>query len=184
MSEPANDKAPAQKTRAQKVRSVLIDIAIIFAIFFGMHLWRTRDLPDVGEPAPQLELLDLEGSAHNLESYRGRPVLVHFWATWCGVCRTEFGALNAVDDAAADDAVLLAVVEDGENLDQIRQFAASRGLDYTILRATPETMAEWNVSVFPTNVYIAPDGAVAQRTVGRAFGWGMRARLWWVGLTG
>ncbi|HZD93242.1 MAG TPA: TlpA disulfide reductase family protein, partial [Candidatus Sulfotelmatobacter sp.] len=50
------------------------------------------------EAAPNLELRDLKGTAHKLEEYRGKPIVLNFWATWCVPCATEMPLLNEMQN--------------------------------------------------------------------------------------
>lgn len=173
---------PRSRRWRRRAWSIARDLAIFAAIVLAVQTWRARDLVGRGEPAPELDLFDLDGRRHVLSSYEGKPVLVHFWATWCGVCRREFGALNTIHAGLDDDAILLTVVEDGDDLEHVAAFAAERGLDYPILLAEPDTIESWRIDVFPTNYFIGPDGNISQRQTGMATRWGMRFRLWMAGL--
>lgn len=175
-SSSARDEASASKRRRPAFRW-LIDIAIVLGILVGVGLWQARNLVPPGEPAPALSLPQLDGDPVDLEALRGKAVMVQFWATWCGVCKREFGALNAVHEDATDDRVLLTVVEDHDDLDALRAFADERELDYPILLADAETLQAWNVGAFPTTYWIAPDGTVSARRVGAVTRWGMAWRL-------
>lgn len=180
------EASPFAETRAARWRrrafTIGRDLAIFGAIVLAVQTWRARDLVGRGEPAPELDLFDLDGRRQELTDYEGKAVLVHFWATWCGVCRREFGALNAIHEQLGDDAILLTVVEDGDDIEHVADFAAERGLEYPILLADPETIERWRIDVFPTNYFIRPDGMIAQRQTGMATRWGMRFRLWMSGL--
>ncbi len=65
----------------------------------------------VGEPAPNFALTDLNGNLVQLSSLRGRPVIVHFWASWCGPCVEEFPLLlNASAAHRGDDLAIVGIV--------------------------------------------------------------------------
>ncbi|HZI95052.1 MAG TPA: TlpA disulfide reductase family protein, partial [Patescibacteria group bacterium] len=65
--------------------------------------------PGTGDPIPPLHLYDLKGHQVLLESFRGKPVLLHFWATWCQHCRTEMPLLEQTARAHAGKLVVLGV---------------------------------------------------------------------------
>ncbi len=168
---PSEQKAPRRRFRW------VLDLAIFAAIIVGVGMWQSRNLVPSGEAAPALALPQLDGPDVDLSELRGKAVQVQFWATWCSVCRREFGALNTVHDDLGDDRVLLTVVEDHDDMDALRSFVADRELRYPILLADTETLRAWNVSAFPTTYWIAPDGTVSARRVGGVTRWGMAWRL-------
>src|SRR5690606_3861374 len=85
---------------------------------------------------PPLELRDMAGKLHRLSDYRGKVVLVNFWATWCEPCRDEMPSMRALkqrlDRVRKDDFVVLAV-NHGENEIRIATFVQEYSLDFPVL---------------------------------------------------
>ena len=156
------------------------EVALVLLVVGAVQGWRGRDLVADGTPAPDLALRDLQGNLHRLSDYRGRPVMLHFWATWCGVCRQEFGALNALE-ADRGDALLLAVAEDGDDASALRSFVDERGLTYPVLRGKDSVSRQWGITVFPTSFYIDRQGRIVTHQMGMTTRWSMRFWLWWAG---
>lgn len=168
------------RLRASRLLRFAGEIALVLMVVGGVQAWRGRDLAADGTPAPDLALRDLQGNLHRLSDYRGRPVMLHFWATWCGVCRQEFGALNTLE-AERGEAVLLAVAEDGDDAAALRAFVKERGLTYPVLRGSDSVSRQWGITVFPTSFYLDRDGRIVTHQMGMTTRWSMRFWLWWAG---
>lgn len=174
--------SPALLSRLRQSRLLRFagEVALVLLVVGAVQGWRGRDLVADGTPAPDLALRDLQGNLHRLSDYRGRPVMLHFWATWCGVCRQEFGALNAVE-AARGDALLLAVAEDGDDGAALRSFVKERGLTYPVLRGSDSVSRQWGITVFPTTFYLDREGRIVTHQMGMTTRWSMQFWLWWAG---
>jgi peroxiredoxin len=164
-------------SRLRRFRRYALEAAAVVVIFLLASHFQTRNLVDHEVPAPNLTLRDLDGNVVRLADFRGKRVLLHFWATWCGVCTQEVGALNATFDALPKDEALLTVVADGDDVAAVRKFVAERGVRYPVLLGTDAAVRAFRVSAFPTNYYLSADGRVDSATVGMSSRWGMQARL-------
>ena len=154
----------APRPRRRWLRFVF-EATIVVGAFAAVSAWQTRGLATEG-PAPALALQSLDGRIVRLEDLRDKTLLLHFWATWCGVCRVEISSLNALYDRLDRDEVLLSVVADADDVDAVRRFVAERGIRYPVLLATREVLERYHVDVFPTNYFIAPGGTIRSSTVG------------------
>jgi peroxiredoxin len=157
----------------------LLDLSLGVAIYLALSWWQERHLLATRARAPAFELRALSGERLALDDLRGKRVLLHFWATWCGVCRREFSALNAVHAGLGPDEVLVSIVANSEDLDAIRQTVREEALGYPVLLATDAVVRAYRVSSFPTNYFIDADGRVRDRTVGMSTRWGLAVRLGW-----
>ncbi|WP_272876304.1 redoxin family protein [Allochromatium tepidum] len=90
-----------------------VNLLLIVAIVVGVQWWQGRTL--VTGEAPPLVGVTLEGTPIDLADRRGRPVLVHFWATWCPVCRITDGTIDAI---AEDHAVVTVALQSGTEEEQ------------------------------------------------------------------
>ena len=117
--------------------------------------------PWKGGPAPALELADPDGALHRLAEYRGKVVLVNFWATWCGPCRDEMPSIERLRSAMQDRPFAILAVNVGESPRVAREFAEKLPVTFTVLldRDT-RTARAWGARVLPASYLIGPDGAI------------------------
>ena len=121
-----------------------------------------------GKPlAPDFELASLKGRDHRLSDYRGKVVVVNFWATWCPSCLAEMPSMNrAWRDLSPDGFVLLAV-NVGEDRQTVEDFAANFQLAFPVLLDPGNTQSdEWSIWGLPTTFIVDPRGRIAYRAVG------------------
>lgn len=115
--------------------------------------------PWPGVVTPPLELADVDGKTHHLADYRGKAVLVNFWATWCEPCRQEMPSIEKLRAALAGRPFAVLAVNVGESADKARAFAATMPLGFPLLldRDTKASRA-WGARVLPATFLIGPDG--------------------------
>jgi len=121
-----------------------------------------------GQDAPDFALMDLQGKQHRLSDYKGRNVLVIFWATWCGPCKLEIPHLTLLQKRASpDDLKILAVTNEDKQL--VRKFVSDYGINYTVLFDEGQ-MANFYRAIqsrgIPSAAYIDPQGRVKFITLG------------------
>jgi peroxiredoxin len=120
-----------------------------------------------GEPAPPLALRDLDGGEVRLDKYRGRTVVVNFWATWCAPCVAEMPSLVRLRAKLSPAGVEVLGVNLQENAARIRPFAQRLGLDFPILRDHDGAVTKaWGARVFPTTFVVGPDQRIALVAIG------------------
>ena len=123
---------------------------------------------------PEISFTDPEGGEHTLSEYRGKVVLVNFWATWCPICRLEQGSINSL---AKDYRVITVAMDSGGN-DAVEQYLAKNGLSFpVIVDPDGKLAARFGVSGVPTGFVIDTAGQIRFREIGLTSGWGWRLRL-------
>jgi thiol-disulfide isomerase/thioredoxin len=123
--------------------------------------------PWTGGAPPPLALKDLEGRAHALEDYRGKVVLINFWATWCEPCRAEMPSINKLRAALAGQPFVVLAVNLGESEPRIRRFMEQLPLGFTVLLDRESTAAKaWRARVLPASYLVGPDGRVRYAVIG------------------
>ncbi len=115
-------------------------------------------------------LPDMDGRLHSLSDYRGRWVLVNYWATWCPPCREELPELEVFHSGEAGRAVVLGVNVEAIGRDRLRAFVDDQFLSFPILlagaRPRPGQLLG-PVDAMPTSYLVSPDGKVVARQVGQ-----------------
>ncbi len=114
-----------------------------------------------GMLAPDFTLLDLDGNPRTLSAFRGQVVMLNFWASWCGFCRSEIPHMNTVYTELADEGFEILAVSLGEDPDHLREFAAEYEMEFPILADVDgETVPLYWVRSVPTSFFIDRDGRI------------------------
>ena len=119
--------------------------------------------PVVGDLAHDFALQDLDGNIVQLSDFRGKPVIVNFWATWCAPCRVEMPELQAAFTEHADEGLVILAVDQQEPPDLVREFFYNQmGLTFTPLLDTESPVSDLYGTgmVYLTTFFINGDGEV------------------------
>ena len=150
---------------------LIVGLALVLAWLASVPLLRGE--PDgrvgvrVGEPAPALSLVDLDGRRWSLEDADGRLVWVNFWAISCEPCRTEMPAMQRLAQAYPDDLLILGV-DWGEEAGDVADFVTRYGIEYPILLDPGlETFYRWaGTDGLPRHYFIGAEGTVLREVIG------------------
>jgi peroxiredoxin len=116
-----------------------------------------------GGPPPAFALEDLAGRTHRLADYRGRVVLVNFWATWCEPCRAEMPSIERLRAALADRPFTVLAVNLGEPKSRIEKFLARTPLAFPVLLDRDTAVAKaWRARILPATYLVGRDGRIRQ----------------------
>lgn len=160
-------------------------LVLALAVFSGAAGWyvgqrthepiRGADVEfEIGQPVPELHLPDLTGHPQALSQFAGQPLLINYWASWCGPCVEEMPRLNAAHLRRGSDGIAVLGVALEDDTDSVRAFATEHRLTLPIWIESPgrndSSIRFGNRrSVLPFSVLIDADGRILARRAG-AFG--------------
>lgn len=170
------DAPPATPTRPQWRQRLITAFALVLLVAIAAVLAAgfRRDPQDIktgsiGKAAASFALDRLDGSGPlRLDDYRGRVVVLNFWASWCIPCKQENPVLAAVWDRyrSTTDVVLIGVVYQ-DSIDAAREYTERLGNTWpSVIDADGRTAIAYGVFGIPEKFFITPDGTVAGRHVG------------------
>jgi len=146
-------------------------------IFFGVGIWLiavgfmyirswkdrspdNRSSPSIGHIAPDFELINLSGQSIRLGDLRGHPVLINFWATWCGYCLQELPVIEEYYKRYASELIVLAV-DVGDSLEDVRSVVTKYGFTFPVLRDPDSNVfRQYRLDSFPATFVLDTKGIV------------------------
>jgi len=134
-------------------------LAVLLAASFAAHGAELKRWP--GGPTPALELQDMTGQMHRLADYKGKVVLVNFWATWCEPCRAEMPSIDGLRSAMEGKPFQVLAVNLAEPVSRIEKFIGMMPLNFPLLRDRDGAVAKaWKARLLPASFLIGRDGRI------------------------
>lgn len=168
---PSQESAPAAAPAWKKWLPPLLAFGLVAALgtaLFSPSRNATVGGPLVGKPAPEFQLVSLDGTPVKLSDLRGRPVVVNFWASWCVPCRSEaplFRELSTKQGAGGLAVVGILFEEKSEQ--NARNFISEYALAYPNLRdENLNTAIDYGVAGIPETFFIDKEGVIRYRDKG------------------
>lgn len=154
---------------------VVVIVVVIGMIISAGRLHRNNSTPGaairgdgVGAQAPDFTLTTLNGKKVKLSDYRGKAVLLNFWATWCGPCKVEIPwFMDLEKQYGSQGLVVLGVAMDDDGKDSVSKFARDMKIDYTVLIGNDDVADQYGgVAGLPTTFYVDRNGKIVKKIAG------------------
>jgi peroxiredoxin len=139
---------------------------VVFGVFTGpsSSVWSMASrVPAVGMPAADFTLTDLTGRTQSLSQYRGKVVLINFWATWCKPCTTEMPAMQACFDKLRDQDFVVLAVNELEDTQKVAEHIKTHGHTFPVLLDQDNRVANlYGVYGLPVSVFVDEQGTIRE----------------------
>jgi len=143
-------------------------LAILTLVAVSGVRWRAGPAPPLSSPAPALRLPGLDGSTTDLAAFRGRVVVLNFWASWCPPCVHEMPSLEGLHRTLGPEGLVVVGVSVDEDEQALRSFVEEQGITFPILLdpGGRHAATAYGTLDFPTTFVIDRDGILKRRYVG------------------
>lgn len=123
--------------------------------------------PRLGSIAPDFQLMSLDGEVIDLQSFRGEPVWITFWASWCPPCRAESPELAAAYERHAPDGLVILAINVGEDPSAAAAYVEKAGLPFPVgLDRSTAVAAQYRVQGLPTHYFVDSAGVIRDMKIG------------------
>ena len=151
-----------------------IVLILVLLVLVGGAVYIYSNMPTTvsvvaGEVAPDFQLEDTKGNQVSLSDYRGKVVMLNFWATWCPPCKAEMPSMEKLNKVmAGDDFVMLAVNVENNGRVVVPKFLKQTPHDFTVLYDDSGVVQQqYGVYKFPESFVIRKDGTIDQKVIGQ-----------------
>jgi len=161
----------------KKYYRLIVELTLILVVLFAVRFWVQRDV--TSGIAPNISAFMLDGQYFELYQNKTRPILVHFWATWCPVCKFE---QSNIENIAKDHPVITIVMQSGDE-HELNQFMREEKLFFNVINDESGMLSrKYNIRGVPVSFIVNKENKIKFVEVGYTTELGLRMRLWWAGL--
>lgn len=150
---------------------------VVVAVFIGAQWFSGRGTV-TGTPPP-IHGITLEGQAYAGPAPQGKPSVIYFWASWCGICKAM---QDTIRDLGREVPIVTVALQSGDAA-EVRRYVEQEGFEVPVVLDEDGAIGNaYGIRGVPAAFILGPDGAIRFTSVGYSTGWGLRFRLWLAGL--
>jgi len=151
------------------MKSNFLTVSLIILTLFIQPIQANDMLMDpmpAANPAPDFNLMGMDGETHTLEDLKGKFVLVNFWATWCNPCKVEMPLLEKLHQTLKSEKFTVLGLHVGPGPENIEEFKKLMPISFPIY-VDMDLEVNWGVPGLPTTFLMNPEGKLIYRAVGK-----------------
>lgn len=153
--------------------SWLVYIILFFAVMQAANWWKSRDTLSGNLSEFSGELMD--GSTFNIVQFAGKPVLFHFWATWCPICNLQKNSVQSI----SQDYPVITIASWSEGKAEVKAYMLENQLSFPVMLDNSGTLAQsFGLKGVPASFILNPNGEITFVETGYSSELGLRLRLW------
>ena len=150
-----------------RILHVILVLVIALSLTTTACQSKPDSAPQVGRPAPEFQLPNLEGQSISLGDFRGKSVLINFWTTWCPPCRSEMPYIQEVYEEWSDKGLVVLAIDIGESSSKVENFMQSYNLSFPVLLDSNQSVSlKYRIRAIPTTFFIDKDGIIQDISIG------------------
>ena len=146
----------------------LLSVTLLLSVNLDAQLFSPFEVDKlVGKKAPEFKARDLSGKSVSLSSFKGKPILLNFWATWCPYCREERPYLNSLHKEYKDKGLVIIAVSVDKSEETVRKFLKKTPSDFIILHDNDNAASQpYGVYSLPTSFTVDRNGIIKGKFLG------------------
>jgi thiol-disulfide isomerase/thioredoxin len=156
-------------------KEILVFVVTLIIISNAISYYKSSDLKKDSLDIKSLTLID--GSIYNIP--KNKAILVHFWGTWCPVCKLEASNIDAISKSYE----VITIAVDSKDNENIKKYLKNNNVNFKVHNDTQSKIANsYNIAVYPTSFIYDKNGKLVFTEVGYSSTLGLKLRMWWANL--
>jgi len=158
---------------AKRWVKITFEVLFFILLYLILRAYMQRDV--ISGEAPPIQATTIQQQPFNLATSQPKPVLVHFWATWCGICKLEQDSVQALSE---DYNVITIAMQSGSD-EEVQTYLDENQLSFKVINDVDNKWVDaYGVRGVPASFVVNSDNQITSSEVGYTTGWGLRLRMW------